>query len=97
MFQSVFGYSDALWLISFLQLLFKVLSFMNNDQRKSLDLMVSNFFEFLKFSFLALWLLGPNICHFDFLAFAEGICVLACAEDNNLKGLNSTINLSNLK
>ena len=33
---------------------------------------------------------------FDFLAFAEAICVLACAKDNNSKCLDPTVNLSNL-
>ena len=37
-----------------------------------------------------------EILIFDFLAFAEAICVLACAKDNNSKSLNPTVNLSNL-
>ena len=64
--------------------------------------MVYNFlcfrnFDFWPYGFSALRLLGPNVCHFDFLAFAGAICVLACAKGNNSKCLNSTVNLSNLK
>ena len=39
---------------------------------------------------------GPNIHHFDFLAFAEAIYTLACAKDNFSKWLNPTVNLNNL-
>ena len=35
---------------------------------------------FLKFWTLALWVLGPNICHFDLLVFEEAVHSLPWAK-----------------
>ena len=45
---------------------------------------------------LPIWVLSPNICGFNFLAFAGAIWALACTKDNFSKWLNPTVNLSNL-
>ena len=37
-------------------------------------------------------MLDPNVCYFDFLAFAEAICALACVKDNFSKCFNPNLN-----
>ena len=52
------------------------------------------FIWFLKFWTLTLWVHGPNIYRFDFLAFVEAMHTLACAKSDFLKQLDPTVNLN---